>query len=162
LAKLLPECLFFTKRAKRRLVAHPKFYYFEPGVYRTLRPKGPLDSPQEIDGPVLETLFIAHLRAINDYYRLDYQFYYWRTHNDTEVDFIAYGNGGLFAFEIKRKRSISSSDLTGLKAFAKDYEMAKLFLLYGGNNEEYHGNITVLPFEKALFKLRDILGVTEV
>ena len=33
----------FTKRAKRRLVGHPKFYFFDAGVFLTLRPKGPLD-----------------------------------------------------------------------------------------------------------------------
>ena len=29
----------FTKRAKRALIAHPKFYLFDAGVYRSLRPK---------------------------------------------------------------------------------------------------------------------------
>ena len=38
----------FTKRAKRDLKQHPKFYYFDVGVYRTLRPKGPLDWIEEI------------------------------------------------------------------------------------------------------------------
>jgi predicted AAA+ superfamily ATPase len=28
----------FTKRAKRRLIAHPKFYYFDAGVYQTQDP----------------------------------------------------------------------------------------------------------------------------
>ena len=30
----------FTKRTKRRLVSHPKFYYFDVGVYLSIRPKG--------------------------------------------------------------------------------------------------------------------------
>ena len=30
----------FTKRAKRKLALHPKFFYFDTGVYRTLRPGG--------------------------------------------------------------------------------------------------------------------------
>lgn len=148
----------FTKRAKRRLVSHPKFYLFDPGVYRTIRPKGPLDSPEEIDGNSLETLFLAHLRAINDYYRLGYNLYFWRTSNNVEVDFIAYGERGLFAFEIKRSRSISRSDLSGLKAFSDDYKIAKCYLLYGGDHEEYHDNIHVLPFTKGLEQLIEILG----
>ena len=32
----------FTKRAKRKLVEHPKFYYMDAGVFRSLRPKGPV------------------------------------------------------------------------------------------------------------------------
>jgi predicted AAA+ superfamily ATPase len=31
----------FTRRAKRRLAAHPKFFFFDVGVYRALRPAGP-------------------------------------------------------------------------------------------------------------------------
>ena len=36
----------FTRRAKRRLVAHPKFYFFDAGVFRAIRPRGPLESMQ--------------------------------------------------------------------------------------------------------------------
>jgi hypothetical protein len=35
----------FRKRAKRKVVAHPKFYLFDAGVYRAVRPRGPLDTP---------------------------------------------------------------------------------------------------------------------
>lgn len=147
----------FTKRAKRRLITSPKFYLFDSGVYRTIRPKGPLDSPEEIDGPALETVFLAHLRAINDYYRLGYKLFFWRTSNHVEVDFIVYGERGLFAFEIKRSRHLNRSDLNGLKAFSEDYKIAKCYLFYGGDHEEYHGNIHAIPFSKGLEKLVTIL-----
>ncbi len=39
------------------------FFLFDAGVYRTIRPTGPLDSPGEIDGPSLETLVYQELRA---------------------------------------------------------------------------------------------------
>src|SRR3990170_5651660 len=55
----------FSRRAKRRLVAHPQFYYFDAGAYRTLRPMGPLDAPEEVDGIALETLFLQELVALN-------------------------------------------------------------------------------------------------
>jgi len=155
IARRLPV---FTKRSKRRLTAHPKFYYFDVGVYRHLRPKGPLDSPEEIDGPGLETLFLQHLLAINDYYRLGYDFYYWQTSNHVEVDFVAYGEKGIFAFEIKRKHKINRSDLSGLLSFQKDYPMAKLFLIYGGKQKEHVGNIEVVPIDFALEKLYEILS----
>ncbi len=147
----------FTKRAKRRMVVHPKFYFFDAGVYRTIRPMGPLDSPQEAEGPGLETLVLQHLLAINDYYRLGFNCYYWRTNNDVEVDFILYGERGLLAFEIKRKRRYDLSDLRGLKSFSKDYPVAKLFLLYGGEEEFFEDNIRVMPVAKALENLHEIL-----
>ena len=67
----------FSKKAKRRLIRHPKFYFFDAGVYRTIRPKGPLDRPEEIDGQALETLFFQELSALNDYSRLDGEIFYW-------------------------------------------------------------------------------------
>jgi len=58
----------FTRRAKRRLSMHPKFYYFDTGVYRSIRPKGPLDLPDEQSGVGLETLVFQKLRAFAQEY----------------------------------------------------------------------------------------------
>lgn len=143
----------FTKRAKRKLAAHPKFYFFDAGVYRTLRPKGPLDSAEEINGAALETLVIQQLRAINDAYQLGYELFYWRTATGLEVDFIAYGPNGLHAIEVKRSRNIGPKDLKGLKAFGKDYPEAKLTLFYGGSREEFRDNVQILPIAEALFNI---------
>ena len=43
----------FRKRAKRATVARDKLYLFDAGVFRSLRPTGPLDRPGEIDGQAL-------------------------------------------------------------------------------------------------------------
>jgi uncharacterized protein len=147
----------FTKRAQRKLMQHPKFYYFDTGVFWKLRPKGPLDTPNEIGGAAFETLFLQHLRAIIDYYRLDLSIYFWRTTTDLEVDFILYGEQGLFAFELKSRRYVDRKDFSALKAFQQDYPIAHCYLIYGGEHAEKHGDITLLPLLQALFKLPDIL-----
>src|SRR3990170_3040833 len=46
----------FALRAKRQVVSHQKFYFFDAGVYRTIRPSGPLDTVAELDGAAIETL----------------------------------------------------------------------------------------------------------
>ncbi|MBI2501369.1 MAG: DUF4143 domain-containing protein, partial [Deltaproteobacteria bacterium] len=109
------ELPVFSKRAKRRVVSHPKFYFFDVGVFRTLRPMGPLDSPEEAEGPALETLFLQELIALNDYLDLGYTINYWRTSNDLEVDFVLYGKRGIKAFEIKRTGKPSPSHFSSLK-----------------------------------------------
>lgn len=147
----------FTKKAKRELVTHSKFYFFDCGVYRTLRPKGPLDLADEIDGPAIETLTLQHLRAINDYYSLGYKIHYWRTRNGLEVDFVLYGEEGLLAIEVKRKRILSPQDLRGLKEFKKDYNVAKAIIFYGGTSVEYYGEITAYPLKEGLMKLLEIM-----
>lgn len=47
----------FAKRAKRALVSHDKFYFFDCGVFRALRPKGPMDNPNELTEPVWKGWF---------------------------------------------------------------------------------------------------------
>lgn len=36
----------FAKRSQRAVVSHPKFYFFDTGVFQSLRPRGPLDRPE--------------------------------------------------------------------------------------------------------------------
>ena len=147
----------FNKRAKRKMVAQPKFYYFDVGVFRSLRPVGPLDTDSEISGAALETLFLQQARAVNDYFRMGYNFYYWRTQSQKEVDFILYGNDGLYAFEIKRKKDLTPKDFKGLRLFKEDYSMAKCYLFYGGSKSYHDNGIDVIPYEKGLKDLRSIL-----
>ena len=148
----------FTKRAKRRLLAHPKFYFFDTGMYRAIRPLGPLDMPEMIEGAALEGLFFQELMATNDNLHLGYQLYYYRTATGAEVDFVAYGGKGIRAFEIKRSRRLSQSDLSGLKIFAKDYDIAKCFLIYGGKRRMKEGTIEIIPVEDALKNLSTLLS----
>ena len=56
LEDLLLSCRIpvFAKKAQRTVVAHPKFFFFDAGVFRSLRLSGPLDRPQEIAGAALE------------------------------------------------------------------------------------------------------------
>jgi predicted AAA+ superfamily ATPase len=148
----------FTKKSKRRLVSHPKFYFFDVGVYRTLRPMGPLDMPEEVQGIGLETLFFHELHAINDYLNLGYKIFYWRASDNIEVDFVMYGDRGIKAFEIKRSERISLSMLKGLNAFSKDYPLAKAYFFYGGKRQMHEGNIEIIPIKDALKGLSDILS----
>ena len=148
----------FAKRAKRRLAAHPKFYFFDVGLYRTLRPAGPLDIPEEIGGHALETLFLQELIAMNAYSALGYNIFYWMTSNKVEVDFVLYGTKGIKAFEIKRTGKISSSMLKGLKAFQEDYPQSQAYFIYGGERRLREGEIEIIPMKEALKNLPQILS----
>lgn len=147
----------FTRRAKRKLVSHPKFFFFDVGVYRTLRPRGPLDSAEEIDGAALETLVYQELRALNDYLDLGYSLHYWRTTAGDEVDFVLYGERGLIAIEVKRAAQLRASDFASLRAFADEYPMAKTFLVTGGSKEQREGKIQVFPIADFLQRLPELV-----
>lgn len=150
--------LVFNKRAKRKTVLHPKFYFFDTGVYNTLRPKMIMDSLEEKEGVLFESLFLQEMRAINDYLKFNYEFYYWRTQNGAEVDFIAYGPTQLLAFEIKRKSYIDIKDLKNLHLFKEEYPKATAYIIYGGEQILYKNDITCLPITFALKHLTKIFA----
>ena len=76
----------FTKRAKRAMTAQPKFYLFDAGVYYHLRPRGPLDSPDEVGGMALEGLVLQHLKAWCDYTDSPVDCHFWRSRGGVLAD----------------------------------------------------------------------------
>ena len=119
----------FQRRARRQLVQHQKFFFFDAGVFRSLRPRGPLDAPEEIDGLALESLVAQHLRALCQLRANGTQLSFWRTRTGLEVDFVVYGPDLFLAIEVKRSARVASADLKGLRAFRADYPEAQSLLL---------------------------------
>ncbi len=148
----------FTKRAKRKTVSHPKFYFFDVGIYRTIRPKGPYDTIEEIEGAAYESLVYQEIQAINHYCNFKYEIFFWRTIDQVEVDFILYGPKGIIDIEVKRTKNVSPSALKGLKAFHKDYPEVDLYLFYGGDKVYFDGKIQIIPLSHALLSLKELLG----
>ena len=137
----------FAKRAKRKTVKHNKFYYFDAGVFRDLRPKGPLDRPEEIDGQALEGLVLQHLLAWIEYSRNRCDVYFWRTQSGREVDFIVYGESTLLAIEVKNTGKVRQKDLSGLGGFIEDYPEADALLLYRGTEQLQINGIQCIPVD---------------
>jgi predicted AAA+ superfamily ATPase len=144
----------FTRRAQRETVAHPKFYLFDTGVFRSLRPSGPLDRPAEIEGAALEGLVAQHLRAWIAYGAGHDGLFYWRTRSGVEVDFVIYGAAGIVAVEVKNAAQVRAEDLRGLAAFGHDYPEAVRVLLYRGAYRERREGIWIVPVAEFLSHLR--------
>lgn len=144
----------FTRRARRATVSHPKFYFFDVGVFRSLRPRGPLDKPAEIDGAALEGLVAQHLRAWIAYTGSDHELFYWRTRSGVEVDFIVYGSDNFTAIEVKNSDRVRPADLRGLKSFREDYPECTPLLLYRGADKLEVDGIPCWPVGDYLATLR--------
>lgn len=147
----------FRRRAKRAITAHPRFFLFDAGVYRTLRPRGPLDAAAEIDGPALETLVLNELRAANAYRKLGYEVSTWRTQAGAEVDFVLYGERGLHAIEVKRNSVVRGEDLDSLRLFGADYPPAQRWLLYGGKKRLLLDGVQCVPLATGLVAMTEEL-----
>jgi predicted AAA+ superfamily ATPase len=144
----------FTKKAKRTLAVHPKFYLFDTGVFRSLRPHGPLDRPEEMEGQALEGLVAQHLRAWMAYSQLKRELFFWRTRSGVEVDFVIYGADGLAAIEVKNTQKIRPDDLRGLRSFREEYPRGKTLLLYRGKDRFVTDGILCAPCKDFLMELR--------
>lgn len=151
----------FARRAKRRLVAHPRFFYFDCGVFKSLRPAGPFDRPSEIDGAALEGLVAQHLRASVAYSESDARLHYWRTRGGAEVDFVLYGTPGLWAFDVMNADRVRPADLRGLTSFGDDYPEARRVLLYRGEHRLLRRGILCLPVEPFLKGLNPERGLED-
>jgi len=141
----------FDKKAKRNLSTHPKFYFFDVGVFQSIRPRGPLD--EALSGPALETLVVQHLRAWIDYSQKEGKIYFWRTKAGLEIDLILYGELGFYALEVKNSSTISLEDLRGLHEFKKHYPECTCILLYGGKVKIINRGILCFPVEDFLLAL---------
>ena len=140
----------FTRRSKRKLIAHSKFYFFDVGVYRALRPQGILDSSQEIEGLALEGLVAQHLRSWVLAQSQPHSLSFWRTQTKLEVDFIIYGPKGFWAIEVKRSPNLGPDDIRALSAFKEEYpEATCLFVIPGKRRENYRG-FPIIPMEEFL------------
>jgi len=143
----------FTKKAKRAMSKHSKLYIFDNGVFRSIRPTGPLDKTEEIDGACLEGMVAQHLKAWASYNSSETKLYFWRTLAGSEVDFVLYGKDVFCAIEVKNSSKIHPKDLRALRSFSEDYPKAKLYLLYRGEEALKKNNIYCMPVEIFLKQL---------
>ncbi len=88
------------KRSTKQ-IAHPKFYFFDPGVCRALMERAAYPVQPEERGFLLESLVLNELRAYLSYHRLHYPLFFWRSPDDVEVDILFETKKGYLALEIK-------------------------------------------------------------
>jgi uncharacterized protein len=131
---------------------HQKFLLFDACVFRSIRPRGPLDRPEEIEAAALEGLVAQHLRGWQAYRQDDGQLFFWRTRSGVEVDLVVYGPAGFWAIEVKNTRRVRPEDLRGTPAFGEDYPQVEWVLLHRGAARERRGRVRVLPVEDVLWK----------
>lgn len=153
--EILEDCLIvyrtepFTKSLTRRLIQHPKFYFFDPGVLNGLLENFKVS--QDRIGCLFEHFIftqILHSAAACDKVARISSF---RTEHGAEVDLILEIGGTLFALEIKASRNIGPSDLNGLKRFTAFYgKKHRPCIIYLGDHRRKVDQIEILPWQDAL------------
>jgi len=153
--EVLEDCLIvqrlapFAKSARRRLVQHPRYYFFDPGVLNGLL--GNFKASPDRIGNLFEHLIftqIAHSALALDK-QINLSSY--RTEHGAEVDFIVTSNGETLAIESKASRNVGRSDLRGLDSFAEYYgKPHRSMVFYLGAERRKMGRVKVLPWQEGL------------
>lgn len=139
----------FAKSEKRRLIQHPKFYFFDVGVLNACL-KNFVVSADRI-GNLFEHLVLQILVSTCKSKDLDYRISTYRTESGAEVDFILEVDKQVFAIEVKASKNIGSSDFKGLQSFRKYYGKKHTpIVIYLGEHSLEIEDIFVLPLAKAL------------
>lgn len=146
----------YQPRLSLRERHHPKFYWFDPGVVRTLKGYRHPPSLEEM-GPLLEGLVAQSLRAYLHYSKAFQNMYYWcpAENNHQEVDFVLTRPGEVWAIEVKSSPRLRKEHLNGLKAISTLKNLKRKVLLYTGNKRLFlkDEGIEVLPVAEFLLSL---------
>ncbi|MGE4233370.1 MAG: ATP-binding protein [Bacteriovoracia bacterium] len=139
----------FTKSSKRRLIQHPKYYFFDVGVLNGILNNFQV-SPDRI-GSLFEHFFLQSI--LSEFKALDVPVRrsVYRTESGAEVDFIFEIGTTLFAVEVKATKNIGSSDLRGLKSFVEFFGKKCIpIIAYNGDKVLSMENITIYPVLDAI------------
>jgi uncharacterized protein len=140
-------------RARVKETAHPKFYFFDPGVARSLagRNREPLDRAER--GPLFETYVLHELRAFLHDNNAGGELAYWRTASGSEVDFIWSRGSKRVAIEVKASERWRTEDGRALKELARALDLERCVAVYEGARALKDDEIDVLPLKTFLREL---------
>lgn len=142
----------YSKVVRRKLVAAPKFYFFDVGIPNYLLRRMPLRKGTAEYGHALEHLVCQELKAYLSYRGNAKPLSYWHTSdNRYEVDFII-GDAEV-AMEVKSSSEVSSSDTKGLRAFSEEYPEARLIVVSMEARPRRHNGIEIWPVGDFLKRL---------
>lgn len=148
----------YYKSLRKRLIKHPKFYFFDTGVQRAIAGKLSisLEKGTRDYGRIFEHFIIAEIIRIAEYKEKDFEFSFYRTESGAEVDLIIETpENNIYAIEIKATSEPDSSDCNGLRSFAQVCKYAVLCCVSLAPRKRMLGNINILPWQDVF----DFLGL---
>jgi predicted AAA+ superfamily ATPase len=123
----------FSRNLRNELKKMRKIYFFDLGVRNAL-----INNFNQLDlrtdsGQIWENFIISERMKLNNNHGIDYNTYFWRTHDKKEIDYVEEKNGKLFGYEIKSgKGKISGADL-----FLETYKESEIKLINRDNYNEF-------------------------
>ena len=153
--EVLEDCLIvhrlapFAKSPRRRLVQHPRYYFFDPGVLNGLLGNFHLSADRM--GNLFEHLICSQILSSTAALDQTINLYAYRTEHGAEVDFIIKVNREIIAVETKASRNIGPRDLRGFTSFADYYAgRHRAVVLYLGSEHRKIDAVEIFPWQEGL------------
>jgi predicted AAA+ superfamily ATPase len=142
---IVKRCESFAKSLRRRLIQHPRFFFFDIGVLNGL--VGNFTVSADRIGMLFEHFVFNQLSEIavshNDPIRISS----YRTENGAEVDFIIERKSEIIAIEVKASKTVSQQDVRCLKSFHQFIgKPVRCVVLYLGDHQKMIDQVEILPW----------------
>jgi len=109
------EISSFSKNPRKELAKSKKYYFWDLGIRNALTDQFlPLDSRTDV-GALWENFLAIERIKKNEYAKIQKEYYFWRTYEKAEIDWIELFEGKISAFEFKWRKTKNHTP----KAFLK-------------------------------------------
>jgi predicted AAA+ superfamily ATPase len=153
LGHLLPA---FGESVRKVQGQSPKFYFFDPGVLRALlrQVDQPLTDQNYNYGNLFEHFVINELKRSAEYKMRDYQFSFFRTSNDREIDLIIDRPGHPRAvIEIKSSASLRADDVNVLRTLGAEIPNSSIYCLSRDPQRKRFGEVDAYPWQEGIAEI---------
>lgn len=148
----------FASDDTRRLVRHPKFYFFDNGVLNGLLRNFTVSDDRR--GSLFEHFIVNQVLTANRVLGEPARLSTYRTEAGSEVDLVIEKDGDTLAVEIKAGTQVGGGDLSGLRRFAARGPRQRLraMVVYAGTRAYRDESVDVLPWRVALEEVGALLS----
>jgi predicted AAA+ superfamily ATPase len=143
----------FTRSSRRRLVQHPRYYFFDVGVLNGILGNFSV-SPDRI-GNLFEHLVLQLLKSAFKANDEEVRISVYRTDGGAEVDFIVERQNQVFAVEVKASKTLGTHDLRGLSSFSTFFKKphTPMILFLGERKQSFENGIVAWPWAQGIAEI---------
>ena len=124
----------FSRNLRNEITSSRKIYFYDNGIRNALIANfNPIGLRQDT-GELWENFLISERMKLLHYSNKWANTYFWRTHDQQEIDYVEERDGQLFAFEFKWNKKTKAKFP---KTFGANYPNAKMKLITSANFEEF-------------------------
>ena len=147
----------YGKSPRTKIVAHPKFYFFDGGVVGALRNELSSNLVQGTPpyGRAFEHFIMLEIKRWLDYSEIESKMSFFRTTDGAEVDLILEVGQEVWPIEIKASSEPRLSDVRGLKSFIKDHKYTRALCVCLTPRAFVADNIEFVPWPSFMRELKD-------